>query len=353
MMRMLPVIKDRKINLAMVGYGRVAKNHIDAILKHNKDLNLVAICDVNESIIKDVCQETGAKLYTELDVMLADPEIDAVTFCTPSGLHAEQTIQAANAGKHVICEKPMATRWEDGLAMIEACDANGVRLFIVKQNRFNDTMQRLKQAITEGRFGKMYMVALNVFWQRAQAYYDMAKWRGTWEFDGGALMNQASHYVDLLRWLVGPIESVQAMMGTLARSIEVEDTAVLNIRWRNGALGSVNVTNLVYPKDFEGSVTLLGEKGTVRLGGIALNKIEHWEFADQRPEDKDVMSANYETDSVYGFGHVPYYQNVIDVFRGVAEPETDGREGLKTLEVLIASYLAARDDTTIALPLVY
>jgi len=352
MMRVLPTITDRKINVAMVGYGRVAKNHIDAILKHEKDLNLVAICDVNKKAIEDVCKETGAKLYTDLDEMLQDKKIDVVTFCTPSGLHAEQTIQAASAGKHVICEKPMATRWEDGVAMVEACDANKVRLFIVKQNRFNETMQCLKKAIEENRFGKIYMVDLNVFWSRAQTYYDLAKWRGTWEFDGGALMNQASHYIDLLRWLVGPVQSVQAMMSTLARNIEVEDTAVLNVKWRNGALGSVSVTNLVRKKDYEGSVTIIGEKGTVRLGGIALNKMETWDFEDERPEDENVMKANYETESVYGFGHLPYYQNVVDVFRGVAEPETDGREGLKTLEVLIASYLAGRDHQEISLPLV-
>lgn len=166
-------------------------------------------------------------------------------------------------------------------------------------------------------------------------------------------MNQASHYVDLIDWLIGPVESVQAMMGTLARDIEVEDTGVLNIKWRNGALGSMSVTMLTYPKNYEGSITILGEKGTVRVGGVAVNDIQTWDFDEPRDYDESIKQANYETTSVYGFGHPLFYKNVIDVLRGIAEPETDGREGLKSLELLIASYLSARDGKTIALPLTY
>ena len=237
--------------------------------------------------------------------------------------------------------------------MVRACDKANVQLFVVKQNRRNATLQLLKQAVNEKRFGRIYMVHLNVFWSRPQSYYDQAKWRGTWEFDGGALMNQASHYVDLIDWLIGPVASVQAMMGTLGRDIEVEDTGVINIRWRNGALGSMSVTMLTYPKNYEGSITILGEKGSVRVGGVAVNDIQHWEFEDEQDYDKEIKAANYETTSVYGFGHPLYYKNVIDVLRGTAECETDGREGLKSLEILIASYLSARDGKTINLPLEY
>ena len=166
-------------------------------------------------------------------------------------------------------------------------------------------------------------------------------------------MNQASHYVDLLDWLVGPVESVQAYTATLARNIQVEDTGVLSIRWRTGALGSMSVTMLTYPKNLEGSITILGEKGTVRLGGVAVNKIEHWEFADSDPDDELVAQASYDTTSVYGFGHPLYYDNVISALRGEAEPETDGREGLHSLELLIATYLSARDGKRVALPLEY
>jgi UDP-N-acetyl-2-amino-2-deoxyglucuronate dehydrogenase len=192
-----------------------------------------------------------------------------------------------------------------------------------------------------------------VFWSRPQEYYDSAAWRGTWEFDGGAFMNQASHYVDLLDWLIGPIESIQAYTATLARNIEVEDTGVIGVKWRSGALGSMNVTMLTYPKNLEGSITIIGETGTVRVGGVAVNEIQHWEFAQPHEDDARIAQASYATTSVYGFGHPLYYDNVINVMRGKAQPETDGREGLKSLEVLIAAYLSARDGRRVALPLDY
>ena len=247
----------------------------------------------------------------------------------------------------------MATRWHDGLRMVRACDDANVRLFVVKQNRRNATLQLLKNAVEQGRFGRIYMVNLNVFWTRPQEYYDSAAWRGTWEFDGGAFMNQASHYVDLLDWLIGPIKSLQAYTATLARNIEVEDTGVISVEWRSGALGSMNVTMLTYPKNLEGSITIIGEKGTVRIGGVAVNEIQHWEFSEPHADDEKVKLASYETTSVYGFGHPLYFDNVIKVLRGEASPETDGREGLKSLEVLIAAYLSARDGKRVALPLDY
>jgi UDP-N-acetyl-2-amino-2-deoxyglucuronate dehydrogenase len=247
----------------------------------------------------------------------------------------------------------MATRWKDGLAMVDACDAAGVHLFVVKQNRHNATLKLLKRAIEQRRFGRIYSVSVNVFWSRPQEYYDSAKWRGTWEFDGGAFMNQASHYIDLLEWLIGPVESVAAFTGTLARDIEVEDTGVAALRWRSGAVGTLNVTMLTYPKNLEGSITILGETGTVRIGGRAANEIQHWEFADKAPEDDSITQASYETTSVYGHGHPLYYNNVINCLRGEAEPETDGREGLKSLELLIAMYLSARDGRRVSLPLEY
>jgi UDP-N-acetyl-2-amino-2-deoxyglucuronate dehydrogenase len=276
-----------------------------------------------------------------------------VVLATPSGLHARQVTEAAQAGLHVMTEKPMATRWADGLAMVKACDEARVRLFVVKQNRRNRTLQLLRQALQAGRFGRLYMVTVNVFWARPQSYYDSAAWRGTWEFDGGAFMNQASHYIDLLDWLIGPVESVMAYTGTLARHIEVEDTGVAALRWRNGAMGSVNVTMLTHPKNLEGSITVLGEHGSVRVGGVAVNKIEHWEFAEPHEMDAGVGDASYQTTSVYGFGHPLYYDNVINTLRGDAVAETDGREGLKSLELLIAMYRSARDGTKVNLPLEY
>ena len=353
MRRFADAISGRKIRFALVGCGRIAANHFAAIRQHADRAELVSVCDVAPDALKAAAERTGAKPYTNLASMLKETDADAVILTTPSGLHSEQAIEIAATGRHVVTEKPMATRWHDGLKMVKACDDASVRMFVVKQNRRNATLQLLKKAVSDGRFGKIYMVTINVFWTRPQEYYDSAAWRGTWEFDGGALMNQASHYVDLLDWVIGPIESIQAYTATLARDIEVEDTGVISLRWRSGALGSMNVTMLTYPKNLEGSITILGEKGTVRIGGMAVNEIQHWEFAEPRAEDEHVKKASYETTSVYGYGHPMYYDNVIKVLRGEAAPETDGREGLRSLEVLIAAYLSARDGKRIALPLDY
>ena len=353
MRKFSPPITGRKIRFALVGCGRIAQNHFLALKKHAAHAELVGVCDVNSGALASASTATGARAYGNLDELLQEADADIVALTTPSGLHAQQTIQIAESGRHVMTEKPMATRWTDGKRMVAACDAAGVRLFVVKQNRRNATLQLLKQAVEEGRFGRIYMVNINVFWSRPQSYYDSAAWRGTWEFDGGAFMNQASHYIDLLDWLIGPIESLQAYTATLARNIEVEDTGVMCVKWRSGALGSVNVTMLTYPKNLEGSITILGEKGTVRIGGVAVNEIQHWEFTEPRPEDAQVREISYQTASVYGHGHPLYYDNVINVLRGTAEPETDGREGLKSLEVLIAAYLSARDGRLVSLPLEY
>ena len=352
MMQRFPApILDRPIRFALVGCGRIAQNHMAALARHGNRATLVDVCDINPAALDAAAKLSGATPHTDLDTMLQKTSADIVVLTTPSGLHSRQAIAVAQSGRHVMTEKPMATRWADGLRMVEACDQANVRMFVVKQNRRNATLQLLKQAATTGRFGRIYMVNINVFWTRPQSYYDSADWRGSWEFDGGAFMNQASHYVDLLDWLIGPVESLQAYTATLARNIEVEDTGVVSLRWRSGALGSMNVTMLTHPKNLEGSITILGEKGTVKIGGVAVNQIEHWDFADQQPEDAAIAEANYETTSVYGFGHPLYYVNVIDVLRGEAKPETDGREGLRSLEILTAIYRSARDGERVHLPL--
>jgi UDP-N-acetyl-2-amino-2-deoxyglucuronate dehydrogenase len=341
-----------KIKIAVVGCGRISEKHFNSIKVNKENIELVSICDTNEKVLIEHKNKYKVNAYCDLEQMLKEENLDLVSICTPSGIHANQTELCAQYGVNVMTEKPMATRWKDGIRMVRACDKANVRLFVVKQNRQNDTLQLLKRAVSERRFGKINMVNINVFWTRPQEYYDQACWRGTWEYDGGAFMNQASHYVDLLDWLIGPIDKVQAMMST-ARDIEVEDTGVLNIKWRNGTLGSMNVTMLTYPKNLEGSITILGEKGSVRVGGVAVNDIQLWEFEDSKDYDSMVKNANYQTTSVYGFGHPLYYANVIDVLKNNADPETDGREGLKSLEVIIAAYLSARDGQTVSLPLEY
>jgi UDP-N-acetyl-2-amino-2-deoxyglucuronate dehydrogenase len=344
-------IRDRKIRLAVVGCGRISKNHFDALSAHGENTELVAVCDTDAERVAAAANKYGVPAYESLSTLLADSGADVVILATPSGLHARQAIEASEAGRHVVTEKPMATRWEDGKRMVEAFDRAGLRLFVVKQNRRNKTLQLVKRAVEKRRFGRIYMATINVFWTRPQEYYDSERWRGKWEFDGGALMNQASHYVDLLDWIVGPVESVQAYTATLARNIEVEDSGVVVIKWRSGALGSLNVTMLTYPKNLEGSITILGEKGTVRIGGIAVNEVQHWEFDSADPDDELVHSSSYAVPSVYGFGHPLYYENVIKVLRGECEPDTDGREGLRSLELLTAMYISARDGRRVSLPL--
>jgi UDP-N-acetyl-2-amino-2-deoxyglucuronate dehydrogenase len=350
--RYQPIV-GRKIRLALIGCGRIAANHFAAIERHAERVEIVDVCDVDAAALHAAMARTGARGHSSLSDLLKETSADMVVLTTPSGLHPEQAVQVAEAGRHVMTEKPMATRWHDGLRMVKACDDANVRMFVVKQNRRNATLSMLKRAVEQRRFGRIYSVAVNVFWTRPQEYYDSAKWRGTWEYDGGAFMNQASHYVDLLDWLIGPVESVMAYTGTLARDIEVEDSGVAALRWRSGAMGTVNVTMLTYPKNLEGSITILGERGTVRIGGVAVNEIVHWEFDQPQAEDADIKSASYATTSVYGHGHPLYYDNVINTLRGEAEAETDGREGLKSLELLIAMYLSSRDGRRVALPLDY
>jgi UDP-N-acetyl-2-amino-2-deoxyglucuronate dehydrogenase len=346
-------VAGRRIRFGLVGCGRIADRHFEAIEQHGDRAELTAVCDTDPVALERAVARTGARGFASLHEMLAGADVDGVVLATPSGLHASQTIAAAAAGRHVVTEKPMATRWKDGLAMVQACDAAGVKLFVVKQNRRNSTIQLLKRAIDRGRFGRIYLVTVNVLWNRPQSYYDSAPWRGTWEFDGGAFMNQASHYVDLLDWLVGPVQTISAFTGTLARNIQVEDTGVATVRWRSGALGSIAVTMLTYPKNLEGSITILGEKGTARVGGVAVNEILEWQFADTDDDDASVKDASYQTTSVYGKGHVGYYDNVIGALRGEVLPDTDGREGLRSLELLIGIYLSARDGRPVSLPLDY
>ena len=348
-----PPVTGRKVRFAVIGCGRIAQNHFEAIARHAERAELAAVCDTDPAALAAAVAKTGAQGFASLGALLAGVHADCIVLTTPSGLHPRQAIDAARAGFDVMTEKPMATRWHDGLAMVRACDEAGVRLFVVKQNRRNPTLQLLKQAVELDRFGRIYMVGVNVFWTRPQSYYDSSAWRGTWEFDGGAFMNQASHYVDLLDWIVGPVESVMAYTGTLARNIEVEDTGVAAIKWRNGAVGTINVTMLTWPKNLEGSITILGERGSVRVGGVAVNEIQHWQFDQKHEMDAKIADASYQTTSVYGFGHPLYYDNVINTLRGEAQPETDGREGLKSLELLIAMYMSSRDGKRVNLPLAY
>ena len=339
------------IKIGIIGCGRISKNHFDAV-SQIQEAEFVAACDVIDSRLQTVSDNYGIKkLYTNYKEMMEKENLDLVSICTPSGLHPQIGIDAANHRINVLTEKPMATNIEAADALIRACDVNNVKLFVVKQNRLNSTMQLLKRAIDKGRFGRIYLAESNVFWQRPQAYYDAEKWRGTWEFDGGAFMNQASHYVDALYWLLGNVDNVMAYTATMARRIEAEDTGSAILHFRNGIIATLNVTMLTFPINFEGSITIIGEKGTVKIGGVAVNKIEKWEFEEYDDDDRIAQDANYQPPNVYGFGHTPYYRNVIDVLLGKDVPSTDGRDGRKSVEIIQAIYRSAKTGKRISLPL--
>ncbi len=342
--------EGRNFRIALVGCGRISQNHVEAI-KRIEGLELVGACDSDPARAKALTEPLDIPGFSSYEKMLAEVECDVVAITTPSGLHPAQGVAAARAGKHVVTEKPMAISLQGADDLLHACDDAGVHLFVVKQNRLNAPVQRLKQAVDSGRFGRLYLANCTVRWARPQSYYDQAPWRGTWEFDGGAFMNQASHYVDLIQWVVGPVEGVMARTATLARRIETEDTGVAILRFRSGALGVIEVTMLTYPSNMEGSITLLGEKGSVKIGGTAVNKVERWEFADVQPEDESTRALASNPPNIYGYGHEGYYRNVLAVLRGEARPDTDGRAGRKSLELILGIYESAKTGCEVPLPL--
>ena len=344
-------LPNPKPTFALVGCGRVATQHLRALGHHAGRAELVAVCDPDQARLNEACSQTGAAGFSSLDAMLAEMAPDVVVLASPSGLHPEQAEMAAAAGCHVICEKPIATRFEDGARMVAACEDAGVHLFVVKQLRYNPTLQLLHRALADGRFGTVSLVDVDVFWTRPQAYYDRDAWRGTCALDGGAFLNQTSHYVDLLTWLFGPVASVQAYMATLGRDIEVEDSGTLSLRWQSGALGSMSVTMLTYPENLRASMTIAGSRGTAVLGGKACDQIEEWRFDEPVESADEIAQVNRATREFYGDGHLVYYENVLAVLQGRAEPDTDGREGLKSLEVICAGYRSAEQGRQVELPL--
>ncbi|MEO7218864.1 MAG: Gfo/Idh/MocA family oxidoreductase, partial [Gemmatimonadaceae bacterium] len=303
---------SENFRVALVGCGRIARNHFEAISRIG-GLDLVAVADIIPKRAEAAGAEQGVPSFTSLEAMLAGAQCDIVTVAVPSGLHPTLGILAAEAGKHVVSEKPMAISLESADALIEACVTNDVRLFVVKQNRLNPAIQLLKRAVLKGRFGRIHSANCTVRWARPQDYYDQAPWRGTWAMDGGAFMNQSSHYVDLVQWLAGPVESVMAMTATQERKIEAEDSGAAVLRFSNGAIGVLDVTMLTYPRNLEGSITILGDRGSVKIGGTAVNRVETWIFEDYDDDDKLIEAAATTPPTVYGFGHQGYYENVLRV----------------------------------------
>jgi predicted dehydrogenase len=340
------------LNFALVGCGRIAKRHSE-LLGHNQigGARLVAVCDIVEAKAAVIGRQFDVPVFTNMHEMMSGCEIDVVVVLTESGNHAKHVIELAKYGKAIVVEKPMALTLEDADAMIAACEETGSRLFVVKQNRFNVPVAKLREALEEGRFGKLIMGTIRVRWCRDQSYYDQDGWRGTWAMDGGVLTNQASHHVDLLEWMMGEVESVFAKSTTALVDIEAEDTAVVLLKFRSGALGLIEATTATRPKDLEGSISLLGATGTVEIAGFAVNELKTWNFADGRQEEDDfVEKYSVNPPNVYGFGHKVYYQHVVDCLANGAPQTVDGREGRKSIQLIHAIYESVETGKEIFLP---
>lgn len=341
------------INFAIVGCGRIAKRHSELLgLSQIEGARLAAVCDVDLEKAKEFGERFGVPYYQSFDEMLQNVQIDVVSVLTPSGMHAEHVIALAKYKRHIVVEKPMALTLTDAEAMIKACDDNGVRLFVVKQNRFNVPVVKAREALDGGRFGKLVLGTVRVRWCRDQSYYDQDSWRGTWAYDGGVLANQASHHIDMLAWFMGEVESVHARATTALVNIEAEDTAVATLKFRNGALGIIEATSATRPKDIEGSISILGAGGSVEIAGFAVNKIRTWQFGDNHAADAEVMEKySVNPPNVYGFGHQAYYEHVVDCLRNNTKALVDGHEGRQSLELIMALYESIASQQEVSLPL--
>lgn len=331
---------SRKLTFALVGCGRISVRHSQLLGEGQiAGAKLVAVCDIAPEKAQIIADKYNIPTYSNMHEMMKDHKPDVVVVLTESGYHAGHVIELAKYKSHIMVEKPMALRLSDADKMIKSCDEAGIKLFVVKQNRFNLPVQKLREALVAGRFGKLVMGTVRVRWCRPQAYYDQDSWRGTWAMDGGVLTNQASHHIDLLEWMMGDVISVFAMSRTALVDIETEDTAVVAVRFRNGAIGIIEATTATRPKDLEGSISILGENGTVEIGGFAVNEMKTWDFLTEQPEDEDVLK-NYSTNppNVYGFGHKAYYEHVVQTIREDGQSLVDGFAGRRSLELINAIY---------------
>jgi predicted dehydrogenase len=333
-------MNDNILKVALVGCGRIANRHAD--LLGNSLISgaaLSAVCDIDLNKAEALANKFKVPAYSDMEEMARIERPDIITVLTDSGSHAKVVCEIAKYGAHIIVEKPMALTLQDADKMIEACANNAIRLFVVKQNRFNKPVKILKQALTDGRFGKLFLGTVRVRWCRDQSYYDLDPWRGTWAHDGGVLTNQASHHIDLLEWMMGDVQTVFARGITAGSKIEVEDTAVITMKFKNGALGVIEATTAIRPIDLEGSVSILGSNGSVEIGGFAVNELKHWNFADEKENDEKFIKENSTNPpDVYGYGHKEYYENVVSTIRGKTAALVDGIEGRKSIELINACY---------------
>lgn len=344
---------DRTLRFAVVGCGRIAPRHAQSLqdLQASHNVQLAAVCDSVPSRAQHLAKTYNTWSYTDYQAVLDDPQVDVVSLCVPSGLHASMGQEAARAGKHVLTEKPMALNLRDADALIETCHSAGVTLGVVLQNRFNPPMRDLRALVDSGRLGRLLLGSATVRWYRPQDYYDDG-WHGTWSMDGGALMNQSIHHIDALQWLMGEVESVFAYTGTLVHRMEAEDVGVVVVRFKSGALATIEGSTVTYPENLEGSVALFGERGSVKVGGTALNRKVFWKVEGQIEQERDMLSREMiDPPTVYGFSHREQITEMIDAIRKGRLPSTHGQEGRRSVELVTAIYESARTRREVFLPL--
>lgn len=333
----------------VIGCGRISKNHMESI-KVLPGARLAAVCDSNEEALIKASQKYDCKSYKDYQELLADSNIDIVNICTESGLHARIALDAIKAGKHVLVEKPMAMSLAEADRMIAASRKFGVKLGVVHQNRFNKVIAKLRKAVEYERFGKLTHASAVVRWNRNDEYYSQAPWRGTWAQDGGCLMNQSIHNIDLLQWMMGPVKSLFAYTATNLRKIEGEDVGVIVLKFQNGGLGVIEATTTIYPKNLEETLCIFGSTGSVCIGGIAVNKIESWRVAGDN-ETEIIEDQDAEPPNVYGFGHADIIKDFINAIEENREPAVSGEEGRKALEIILAIYHSVKLNKEIKFPL--
>lgn len=328
----------QELGFAVVGCGKISNKHIHA-LTTLPGARLVTLYDIDHQRATAQAEKaSGILVAREFDEALSARGVDAVAICTPSGAHASLAIEAARAKKHVIVEKPLALTLEEADAMIDACDAAGVKLFVVKQNRYNRPVIAARRALDEGRLGRLFLGGARVLWHRNQDYYDSETWRGTWAHDGGVCANQAAHHIDLLVWFMGDVVGVFATGATIMHDIETEDTATVLLRFRHGTTATIQATTCTQPRDLEGSIALFGTKGTIEIGGFAATELHTWMFTEERPEDESIRKEWGSNPKEFAYNHVEFYRDVLQTIASGRRALIDGIEGRRSLEVIHAIY---------------
>lgn len=344
------------LRFALIGCGRISPNHIAAAKANG--LDFAALCDIvpehmEDKVIKFELPE-NIRRFTDYQDLLREVKPDLVAICTESGLHAPIALDCIEAGCNLIIEKPIALSIKDADAIIRAAREKGVKVSACHQNRFNKSIQKIRDAVDKRRFGRMFHGAAHIRWNRGWEYYSRANWRGTWEQDGGALMNQCIHNIDLLRWMMGEdIDEVFAYTDRLNHDyIQAEDLGVALVRFKSGAYGLIEGTTNIYPNNLEETLYLFGEKGTVKAGGQSVNLIEEWRFSDALDDAEQVKKEYHEIPpNVYGFGHTPLYADVIDAIRTGREPAVTAEDGKRAMELVLAIYKSAAEGKPVKLPL--